>query len=102
VPILQRLKEEFDFIIIDSSPVLAAVDSLLVGQQVDAVIFSILHEVSHSPSVFAAHQRLESLGVRILGAVVNGVESAQLGHKTEYVYEEEVLSPDEESDEEEL
>jgi Mrp family chromosome partitioning ATPase len=72
---------------VDSSPVLAAVDSLLIGQQVDAVIFSILHEVSHSPSVYAAHQRLESLGVRILGAVVNGVEGSQLGHKTEYAYE---------------
>src|SRR5262249_35238942 len=67
-PLVERLKNEFDFIIVDSSPVLAAVDALLMGQQVDAAIFSILHEVSHSPSVYAAHQRLESLGVRILGA----------------------------------
>ncbi len=89
VPILERLKTEFDFIVVDSSPVLAAVDSLLIGQQVDAIIFSILHEVSHSPSVFAAHQRLESLGVRILGAVVNGVASSQLGHKIDYAYEDE-------------
>jgi capsular exopolysaccharide synthesis family protein len=86
-PILERLKGEFDFIVVDSSPVLAAVDALLIGQQVDAVLFSILHEVSHSPSVYAAYQRLESLGVRILGAVVNGVEGTPLGHKAEYVYE---------------
>jgi capsular exopolysaccharide synthesis family protein len=75
-PLLDQLKNEFDFIIVDSSPVLAVVDTLLVGQQVDAAIFSILHEVSHSPSVYAAHQRLESLGVRILGAVVNGVAAS--------------------------
>jgi capsular exopolysaccharide synthesis family protein len=99
-PILERLKGEFDFIIVDSSPVLAAVDSLLIGQQVDAVIFSILHEVSHSPSVYAAHQRLESLGVRILGAVVNGVATSQLGHKTEYVYEDESLSEEEAANQE--
>jgi capsular exopolysaccharide synthesis family protein len=85
-PLFEQLKQEFDFIIIDSSPILAVVDALLLGQQVDAAIFSILHEVSHSPSVYAAHQRLESLGVRILGAVVNGVARNQLDYKSDYYY----------------
>ena len=44
--IMEKLREEFDFIIIDSHPVLPATDSLLIGQQVDAVILSVLREVS--------------------------------------------------------
>jgi capsular exopolysaccharide synthesis family protein len=84
--LLDQLKAEFDFVIVDSSPVLAVVDGLLIGQQVDAAIFSILNEVSHSPSVFAAYQRLESLGVRILGAVVNGVANNQIGYRGDYGY----------------
>jgi capsular exopolysaccharide synthesis family protein len=70
--IFEKLKEEFDFIVVDSHPVLAANDSLLLGQHVDAVLLSILRDVSRSPSVYTASQRLATLHVRVLGAVVNG------------------------------
>ena len=72
--ILEKLQEEFDFIVIDSHPVLPATDSLLIGQRVDAVILSVLREVSQMPRVYAASQRLSSLGIRVLGAVVNGAD----------------------------
>ncbi|HEV3204400.1 MAG TPA: CpsD/CapB family tyrosine-protein kinase, partial [Gemmataceae bacterium] len=71
--IFDQLREEFDFIIVDSHPVLEAADSLLVGQHVDAVILSLLQDKSQVPPVQAAAQRLTSLGIRVLGAVVNGV-----------------------------
>jgi capsular exopolysaccharide synthesis family protein len=70
--IFEKLKEEFDFIVVDSHPVLGATDSLLLSQHVDAVLLSILRDVSRSPRVYSACQRLATLGVRILGAVVNG------------------------------
>jgi capsular exopolysaccharide synthesis family protein len=69
----ERFKEQFDFIVVDSHPVLAATDSLLIGQHVDAVILSLLRDVSQAPRVYAAGQRLSSLGIRVLGAVVNGM-----------------------------
>jgi capsular exopolysaccharide synthesis family protein len=69
--VFEKLQEEFDFIIIDSHPVLAATDSLLIGQRVDAVLLSVLREVSQMPKVYAAAQRLSSLNIRVLGAVVN-------------------------------
>jgi capsular exopolysaccharide synthesis family protein len=72
--LFQELRKEFDFIVVDSSPVLAATDSLLVGQHVDAVILSLLRDVSQVPPVQAAAQRLTRLGIRVLGAVVNGLD----------------------------
>jgi capsular exopolysaccharide synthesis family protein len=69
--IIEKLKEEFDFIVIDSHPVLAAADALLLAQRSDAVLVSVLREVSQTPRVYAAVQRLEALGVYVLGAVVN-------------------------------
>ncbi len=69
--VLERLKDEFDFIVVDSHPVLSANDSLLIGKHVDAVILSVLREVSQTPKVYAASQRLTGLGIRVLGAVVN-------------------------------
>jgi Mrp family chromosome partitioning ATPase len=72
--IFDKLRGEYDFIVVDSHPVLPATDSLLIGQHVDAVIFALLRDVSQMPKVYAACQRLTSLGVCVLGAVVNGTQ----------------------------
>jgi capsular exopolysaccharide synthesis family protein len=69
---LRELRAAYDFIIVDSSPVLPVVDPLVIGQHVDGVIFSILRDVSRLPSVHAAHERMADFGIRILGAVING------------------------------
>jgi capsular exopolysaccharide synthesis family protein len=69
--IFEKLAEEFDFIVVDSHPVLSATDALLLGRQADAVVLSVLREVSQMPRVYAAHQQLTALGIRVLGAVVN-------------------------------
>jgi capsular exopolysaccharide synthesis family protein len=74
-----QLKEQYDFIIVDSCPVLPVTDSLLLGQHVDAVLFSILRDVSRTPAVHAAQQRLNQLGIRLLGAVVVGAREDSTG-----------------------
>jgi polysaccharide biosynthesis transport protein len=76
--IFERLGEEFDFILIDSHPVLAATDSLLIGRHVDAVILSVLREVSQMPRIYAAQQQLTGLGIRVLGAVVSGIDQEEV------------------------
>jgi len=59
--------------------VLPVVDALLIGQHVEGTILSVLRDVSRMPNVYAAHQRLSAAGVRVLGAVVNGVRSELYG-----------------------
>ena len=86
--ILQLLKKRYDFIIIDSAPVLPVVDTLLLSQQVDAVLFSIMRDVSRIPHVRAAHERLESLGVKLLGAVVSAAERRDYMHMYDYEYQQ--------------
>jgi capsular exopolysaccharide synthesis family protein len=70
--LFERLRGEYDFIVVDSCPVLPVADSLLVSQHVDAVVMSVRPSVSQAASVLAAHERLQALGVRMLGTVVNG------------------------------
>jgi capsular exopolysaccharide synthesis family protein len=76
--IFERLAEEFDFIVVDSHPVLSATDSLLIGRQADAVLLSVLREVSQMPRVYAAQQQLAAVGIRVLGAVVNGTSPEEV------------------------
>ena len=60
--------------IVDSHPVLPAADALLLARHADAVILSVLREVSLTPRVYAASRRLEAVGARVLGAVVNAAD----------------------------
>ncbi len=72
--LFNRLRKEYDFILVDSSPVLPVADTLLFGQVVDGVVFSVLCDVSRLPSIYTAIQRMAALGIRNLGAIVNGVQ----------------------------
>lgn len=82
--VLERLRPHYDFIVVDTPPVLPVSDPLLIGQNVDAALFSILRDVSRVPKVHAACERLSSLGVRILGAVVAGTRLEKYG--ADYYY----------------
>jgi len=75
--VFDKLKGDYDFIVVDSHPVLGATDSLLVGQHADAVLLSLLRDVSQAPRVYAAYQRLGTLGIRVLGAVVHGMKQEE-------------------------
>ena len=72
--VFAQLREQFDFVILDSAPLLPVADSLLLAQHVDAAIFSILRDVSQLPKIQLAYERIRSLGVPILGAVVSGTK----------------------------
>jgi capsular exopolysaccharide synthesis family protein len=70
--LFEQLRQQFDFVVVDSSPVLSVADALLIGQHVDGVIFSVLCDVSRMPRMAAAQHRLALLGIPTLGAVVIG------------------------------
>src|SRR5207245_1166923 len=83
-PLLERFKDQFDFVIVDTSPVLPVVDALEIGRHVDVAIFSLLSDVSRYPSVFAAYERITSRGIRVIGAVMNGANKERYGYAYTY------------------
>jgi polysaccharide biosynthesis transport protein len=78
-PLFDRLKQGFDFIIVDSSPVLPVADALQVAQYADAALFAIFRDVSCKTKVKAAFERLQRLGVPVLGAVMTGAHGGLYG-----------------------
>jgi capsular exopolysaccharide synthesis family protein len=71
--VLQKAREQFEFIVIDAAPVLTYADTLLMGNQVDAAVLSVRRDFSRIHKVNEARERMESVGIRVLGAVVNGI-----------------------------
>jgi succinoglycan biosynthesis transport protein ExoP len=70
--LFEELKGQYDFILLDASPVLPVTDALLLAQQADAVLLALRRQVSRAPAVYAAWQRLQGLGVHVLGGVLIG------------------------------
>jgi capsular exopolysaccharide synthesis family protein len=71
-PLLEELRQEYEFIVIDTSPVLAVADTRFVSQHVDAVILSVRRDTSLAPQVEAAKEVLEAFGVKSVEAVFVG------------------------------
>lgn len=83
--LFNRLRGQFDFVIVDSCPVLPVADALLIGQHVDGVLFSIMQDVSQLPKVQTAQEKLGHLNVVLLGAVVNGIKQDVYSYGYNYV-----------------
>ncbi|MEN0110503.1 MAG: polysaccharide biosynthesis tyrosine autokinase, partial [Planctomycetota bacterium] len=72
-PIFEKLRAEYDFIIVNGAPLVGLSDSLLFGQQCDGAILSVLRDRTCVTKLNESAELLRSVGVRIIGAVVNGV-----------------------------
>lgn len=68
-----KLRDEFDFIIVDSGPILTDSDSLMFAKVLDGLVLSILRDVSRLPRVYEACERARAVNVKLLGAVINGI-----------------------------
>ncbi len=77
--LIEHLKGEYEFIIVDACPVLPVADALLLGQHADAVVLAVMRNFSRLPAVYEAQRRLASLDIPMLGAVVLGENADSYG-----------------------
>ena len=70
---LQLLREQFDYVIIDSPPLLAVSDPANVAARVDGVILTLRLRRNLKPLAHRAIQMLRSVNANVIGVVVNGV-----------------------------
>jgi len=66
-------REEYDYIVIDTPPVLPASEALLFAKVADAVLMCALRDKSRIEQLVQAYHRLESSGARVAGSVLSGV-----------------------------
>lgn len=71
---LQELRQTYDYIVIDTPPVLVVPDARVIGQFVDAVIFSIAWDRTSKTQVTEALRQFESVGIRVHGLVLAQID----------------------------
>jgi len=70
--LLNELRAEYDFVVIDSCPVLPVADTRYISQHVDMVLLSVLRDTSDLPSVQSSFEILTAFGVENIETAVTG------------------------------
>ncbi len=93
--IFKELRADYDFIVVDTSPVLPVADARFVSQYVDSVVLSVFRDVSEAPKITAACEILAAFGVQNIEAVMTGSNDHMYGDHRGYQAAEAAPSPSE-------
>jgi len=72
--LIDRLAGEYDYVLIDSAPVLPVTDSVILSRYVDGVVLVVKGASTPRKVVVDARRRLSAVGARMLGVVLNNVD----------------------------
>lgn len=75
--LIDKLKEEYDIVILDSAPIGAVTDSQILSTKVDGTILVTRAERTKRDVVIEAKSSLEKVGANILGCVLHAVENTK-------------------------
>lgn len=83
---IEALKGEADVVLFDTPPVLAVADALILAGQVDGTLLVVGVGETRGEMLAQAMQRLESVGILPLGAVLNKITERRSGYYYYYYY----------------
>lgn len=71
--LFEQAREEYEYVVIDTPPVLPASESMLFAKAADSCLMCALRDKSRIEQLIQAYHRLESSGARVAGSVLSGV-----------------------------
>lgn len=71
--LIETFKSCYDYIILDTPPILAATDAVLVGKESDGILMVIASKKTQTNSSRRASQLVSRAGIKILGVVLNNM-----------------------------
>lgn len=88
--LLSELSQKFDYVIVDSPPVLAATDAAIIGRQAGMTLIVARYAQTHLRELDLSLSRLSQAGVVPEGIIFNDVQSTA-GYGYQYAYKYRVL-----------
>ena len=71
---LAAVRQQYDYVLIDSPPVLAVSDAMVIAPWTDGVVLTIRVATNAAPSALQAKRMLDSVDAKTLGIIVNGFQ----------------------------
>jgi succinoglycan biosynthesis transport protein ExoP len=84
--VLERLQKEFELIVVDTPPLGAVTDSLLIAEQVDEVIYVCRFNRAYRKHIRQYVMALKNAKREILGIVLNGLSPRRIEYYSNYRY----------------
>lgn len=91
---LRELFQSFDEVLVDSPPVLAKSDVMILATLVDEVVLVVRADQTTREEALGAQQQLASVGANVVGAVLNGVDPQSRPYGYAYAYQYGYLTPE--------
>ncbi len=86
--LLNILAAQFDFVILDSSPVLSVTDAVVLSLQVDTILLVVKAGVSKKEHVKQAVARMREVNANLIGCVLNAISSKSDLYSSYYYYQD--------------
>lgn len=84
--VLDGIREDYDIVIIDSSPLLAVTDPSILAAVADGILLVVRVATTRRHDVERTKDLLETMGLPVLGLVINGIVGSKLGYGYGYGY----------------
>ncbi len=79
--LLEKCEKEFDYILIDTPPILVVTDLAVLANMVDGYVLVVRAGITHKESLDESVLRLEQLGANIIGFIMNDVNPKDSSYK---------------------
>ncbi len=73
---LEKVQEQFDWVVIDSPPVMAVTDASILAHLASGVLFVTAADVTNRPAAVRAMEQLAAAKAKLIGAVLNRADVA--------------------------
>lgn len=84
--VLEKLKEGYDKIILDSPPLIAVTDPIVIGKEVDGMVFVVRSGKTTREIVEKSRENAEYAKIKLLGCVLNDVDVRNIYGSNSYYY----------------
>jgi len=84
--LLEKLKGQFDFILVDTPPILSVTDAQIVGRMVDGLVLVVQAEKTPREALRQARDTIDLLKLKTFGVVVNSLNLDSRGYYYRHYY----------------
>ena len=83
---MRELRQAYDLVLVDTSPLLAVTDASVIAVVMDAVLLVVRAAVTRRVDAERSQDLLKALETPVLGLVINGINPGQRGYGYGYGY----------------
>ena len=83
---LEDLKEQFDVILLDSTPCMLVTDAVIISRIVDETIIVTSHKTTKIENLKSVQKNIENVGGKIAGVIINKIPVSLQKYKSKYYY----------------